>query len=162
MPDQSQSGAIMPQDELPELVRLDALRFGRRLARQFSGLRNNPKLVRAVCRIVTEQICPRKRAGRPPRPEITKAEELLKRLGKEFDGPAEELWERVCLEAVPGWAHLKPQQKVRERRKLKNQVSARRAARRKWKRVRRQRKESERKLFSKKKSAPVFLAPQPG
>jgi len=152
----------MPENELPELVRLDAMRFGRRLVRQFPAVRNNPKLAREIWKIISSQICTRKRAGRPPRPEITRAEELFKRHRTEFGGAEGKLWERICVEVVPGWAALRPQQRTAAKRKLRNQVTARRAARRTARRLRRQRKESPQRLFSKKKSEPLFLSPETG
>jgi hypothetical protein len=133
----------MPENELPELVRFDAQRFGRGLARQFPELRNNPKLAREVGKIVAGELCPRKPAGRPPRPEVTRAEELHRRLRKQFkDEDSNVLWERICAEVLPDWAGLRLYQKAAAKRKLKNQLAARRAARRKRKRVRRQRKQS--------------------
>ena len=39
-------------EELPEVARLDAQRFGRKMSRQFPALRNNRSLARKICKLV--------------------------------------------------------------------------------------------------------------
>lgn len=144
---------------LPEMARLDARRFGRKLTRQFRDVRNNAKLARELCKVLFDQICPPKRVGRPASPEVTKAELLLKTYRKQFEGRTRELWDRIGAEVHPRWKDFTAKQKKEAIRKLKNQLTARRSARRKWRRVRRQRaQESAQVLFSEKNPAPVFLA----
>lgn len=134
--------SVQKWSELPEMARLDARRFGRLMNRQFPALRNNPKLTSELCKMVYDQLCAKKPVGRPPRPEITKAEMLLKRYRREHPCSDSELWGRIAPEVLPGWADLTHQQKTAAKRKLMNQVAARRSARRKWRRLRKQRGKS--------------------
>jgi hypothetical protein len=121
---------------LPEMAVLDARRFGRRISRQFPGIRNNNPLARELCNIVYGQICKPKRPGRPPKPEITLAEKLLREYRPQYPRDQKELWRRVCAEALPDWNDLSPRARRTAQRTLKNQISARRSARKKRKSVR--------------------------
>jgi hypothetical protein len=135
-PDDSDPSRKPAPQQLPELMRMDASRWARKMRRLFPQLRSSNGLALALARYIQSQVRDKTRRGRPPLAETDKAECLWKQYRKEY--PAEtkrQILDRICPQAIEGWAAMTKAEQVQRRRQLRGQMRSRRNQRKRRRRL---------------------------
>jgi hypothetical protein len=126
-----------PGTLLPDLMRMDASRWVRKIRRSFPKLGSSAALATLLGRFVQSELRVKanRGRGRPTLPEVDNAEALWKRYRKESpDETKTHRLDRICPEVIDGWNSMDRAEQVERRRQLKGQLRARRNQRKRRRR----------------------------
>jgi hypothetical protein len=126
---------------IPKEIREEVTSFTRGLAKKYRS-QFTPELKDKILRLARALVPPKpRRRGRPRDPGITRARILFRRLRRKY--PQErprEIWNRVCVELIPGYAAL-PEWELRTARedlqaRVKSRVDLIRSRRKRQRKIR--------------------------
>jgi hypothetical protein len=109
---------------IPAAVRKEITRLARELNRQHRNLfMADPKLKDRAARLLRSLLPPKRKRGRPGIDSVTKGIQLQARFRRQHPGERpEQIWKRVYLEAIPGYAGMSAVEQENARQVLRERV----------------------------------------